>query len=87
MRPVAGLFLLVCCLTPFDRAAAGDPLSSANAAYARGDFVAGRQPTVAACLSWKRTRPKPFSVICSRMASRCTPQVYVTAADLYNPGC
>jgi hypothetical protein len=78
---VACLFLILCCVVPLDRAAA-DSLSSANAAFARGDYV----------LVIKLLSPLAFQGNAQAQASLGymfengygAPQVYVTAADLYN---
>ncbi len=77
---VAGLLLIVCCFIPIDRAAA-DARSSANAAYARGDYV----------LVVKLLTPLAFRGNAEAQSflghmfenGYGAPQVYVTAADLY----
>lgn len=77
---VAGLLMIACSFFPIDRAAA-DPLRSANAAYARGDYV----------LVVKLLTPLAFrgnaeaqSILGYMFENGYgAPQVYVTAADLY----
>ena len=77
---VAGLFLLACCSAPIPSAAA-DPLASANAAYARGNYL----------LVVKLLSPLAFRGKAQAQAflgfmfenGYGAPQVYDTAADLY----
>src|SRR3974390_3115731 len=79
-RLVAGLLLLGCCSAPLERAAA-DPIASANAAYARGDYL----------LAVKLLTPLAFRGNAQAQASLGfmfengfgAPQIYDTAADLY----
>jgi uncharacterized protein len=77
---VAGLLMLACCLAPFDRAAA-DPLSSANAAYARGDYL--RVVQVLTPLAFRGNAQAQAFLGFMFENGYGAPQVYDTAADLY----
>lgn len=77
---MAGLLLLACCLTPIDRAAA-DPLSSANVAYARGDYL--RVVKLLTPLAFRGNAQAQAFLGFMFENGYGAPQVYDTAADLY----
>jgi hypothetical protein len=76
----AGLLLLVCCCISIDRAAA-DALTSANAAYARGDYV--RVVNLLTPLAFRGNAEAQSFLGYMFENGYGAPQVYVTAADLY----
>ena len=78
---MAGLFLMVCWLVPLDRVAA-DALSSANAAFARGDYV--RVVKLLSPLAFLGNAEAQAFLGYMFENGYGAPQVYVTAADLYN---
>jgi uncharacterized protein len=77
---VAGLLLLACCLAPIDRAEA-DPLASANAAYARGDYL--RVVKLLTPLAFRGNAEAQALLGFMFENGYGAPQVYDTAADLY----
>jgi len=77
---VAGLLLLGCCLVSIGRAAA-DPLASANAAYARGDYVLAVQ--LLTPLAFRGNAQAQAFLGFMFENGYGAPQVYVTASDLY----
>ena len=74
------LLLLVCCFVPIDRAAA-NALTSANAAYARGDYV--RVVQLLTPLAFRGNAEAQSFLGYMFENGYGAPQVYVTAADLY----
>jgi len=76
----AGLLMLACWLAPIDRPAA-DPLASANAAYARGDYL--RVVQVLTPLAFRGNAQAQAFLGFMFENGYGAPQVYVTAADLY----
>lgn len=76
----AGLFMLACSLAPIDRAAA-DPLTSANAAYARGDYL--RVVRLLTPLAFRGNAQAQAFLGFMFENGYGAPQVYDTAADLY----
>jgi hypothetical protein len=77
---IAGLLLLVCILAPADRAAA-NALASANAAYARGDYVLVVQLLTPLAFRGNAEAQSFLGLMFENGYG--APQVYVTAADLY----
>jgi uncharacterized protein len=77
---MAGLLVLACCLAPIDRVAA-DPLASANAAYARGDYL--RVVKLLTPLAFRGNAHAQALLGFMFENGYGAPQVYDTAADLY----
>jgi len=77
---VAGLLLLVCSFVSAAHAAA-DPLASANAAYARGDYVLVVKLLTPLALRGNAEAQSFLGFLFENGYG--APQVYVTAADLY----
>ena len=78
--PIGGLLLLACLFVPVDRAAA-DPLASANAAYARGDYVLVVNLLTPLALRGNAEAQSFLGFMFENGYG--APQVYITAADLY----